>query len=83
MTLHKGVAVDHKRTILIRIKAPHFVAGCVAEEVDLTKPSACDYFKITRECAPILRWTVGKGLLEIEEWCEQKGYTMETYAIFD
>ena len=59
--------------VLIRIEAPHYVAG-IEMEVNGGKT------KITRE-APIVYWMKKNGLSmgDIERYCERKGYSYEKY----
>ena len=66
--------------ILVRIEAPHFVAGCVAVGC-LSLPPFLNYKIIS--AAPILGWTNGRLLQQLVDWCEKKGYTIETYEVGD
>lgn len=56
--------------LLIRIEAPHFVAGIVKE---YGKP--CRY-------APILRWMAGMTNSAITDIAKRKGWKIEFYAFF-
>ena len=47
---------------LIRITAPHFVAGLVIRDAYAT------------EAAPILRWAIGKHEDWLREWFKRKGW---------
>jgi len=60
----------HKKgeAMLIRITAPHFVAGIIKEH---GKP--CHY-------APILKWMAGWTNQAIERYCKWKGYKIEFIA---
>jgi hypothetical protein len=52
---------------LVRVSAPHFVAGLVME-------SATPEDKCVR-AAPILAWAVGKGRSELRRYFAGKGWT--------
>ncbi len=51
--------------MIIRIEAPHFVAGIVKE-----KGKPCRH-------APILRWMAGMRNEAIKDYCKRKGYKYE------
>jgi hypothetical protein len=51
---------------LIRIEAPHFVAGAVIL-----------YGRCVRAAPIIRKATVGKTAQEVVSWAQQKGYTMQ------
>lgn len=46
-----------------RIEAPYFVAG-----------GEFAYDCTIIRAAPILHWTIGKGLVTVADWCLRKGY---------
>jgi hypothetical protein len=48
---------------LLRIEAPHFVAGVVIDQWDMVV-----------RAAPILHWAVGKPGIEIRRYCKRKGW---------
>ncbi len=50
---------------LIRISAPHFVAGAVVRDGRAAR------------CAPILRYMAGWTVAQIEAYCRSKGWTFE------
>jgi hypothetical protein len=49
-------------TILVRVVAPHFVAGLIIEN------DACV------RAAPILAWTLGRGTLYLRSYFRRKGW---------
>ena len=50
---------------LIRITAPHFCAGFVADSV------------VTKECAPIIAYMRGWSGRQVADYCKRKGWTWE------
>lgn len=57
------------KKVLLRVSAPHFVAGavCADERVETT--------------APILKYMKTWTLREVEEYCEKKGWQLEAEEI--
>lgn len=51
---------------LIRVSAPHYVAGMIVDPND----------RILR-AAPILGWSVGKSLFNVSKYLRSKGYQLE------
>lgn len=47
---------------LIRIEAPHFVAGIIVIDGKCVRP------------APILKWTRGKDVETVRAYCERRGW---------
>jgi hypothetical protein len=50
--------------MLLRIEAPHFVAGIVAENY------------VVRQAAPILRYMVGWRTLRVWDYCRKKNWSV-------
>lgn len=50
---------------MIRITAPHFCAGFVADSV------------VTKECAPILSYMRGWTGRQVADYCKRKGWALE------
>lgn len=61
--------------VLIRISAPHFVAGLIVERMQLNQWRAVD-------AAPILYWMVKQSwtLAEVEPYLLRKGWTWEVIS---
>lgn len=55
---------------LLRITAPHFVAGCLIDA--FTDIVAC--------AAPIIRWTVGKKRIEVLELNRKPGWSVDSVS---
>ena len=51
---------------MLRIDAPHFVAGISFNERE-----------IADRAAPILRWMIGKRLAWVQSYCASKGWIVE------
>lgn len=51
--------------VIVRVVAPHFVAGLVLENGRVVK------------AAPILRWAVGRTLPAIEQYCYRRQWILE------
>ena len=62
------------KRILIRIEAPHYVAGAIAELQENSN------YKIIK-AAPIISWMKGDFVNGIVDWCKEKGYKIETYEV--
>jgi hypothetical protein len=58
--------------MLVRITAPHFVAG-----LEYRKSTG-----VVTNAAPILGWTVGKDIEYVKAWCRKKNYTYEIVKPF-
>lgn len=48
--------------MLVRIVAPHFVAGLIMEQ------------DVCVQAAPILAWAIGKGTVELRQYFRRKGW---------
>ena len=54
---------------LIRVQAPHFVAGAVMTEDKIV------------HAAPIIRWMVGKKRDYLRRYCKRKGWEIRAFLI--
>ena len=54
---------------LVRIDAPHFVAGILCDDTE---------WRVCVKAAPIVRWMVGKPLPWIEGYCQEKGWLLDS-----
>ena len=57
--------IDEPQTLWCRIEAPHFTAGLAFRD------------GVAYHGAPILRWTFGKTLSWMQDYCRRKGWRME------
>jgi hypothetical protein len=64
-----------KRTMMLRVVAPHFCAGADFEKVG-------DVWHITK-CAPILWWMRGKPASHIKAWLDEKNYEYQWLEVSD
>ena len=58
----KRMAAERER--LVRVEAPHFVAGMIFDNESKRVTSA----------APILSWAVGRHVTELRTYCGRKGW---------
>ena len=56
---------------LVRVVAPHFVAGIVARD------------GVVIDAAPILSWSIGKTQNYLTKYFNKKGWTYESVCSFD
>lgn len=63
------------RRYMIRIEAPHFVAGVI-----VSGPAGS---RVVVKAAPILRWSMGKPARELARWCERKRHRWMFWEIPD
>jgi hypothetical protein len=55
--------------MLLRITAPHFVAGVVVDG------------RMIVRAAPILQWSVGRSVGFLTVWARGKGYIVESFIL--
>jgi len=55
---------------LFQITAPHFCAGLISNARRVTK------------AAPILRWAVGKPMMQITQYCRSKKWNIVLVEVF-
>lgn len=55
--------------LMIRVEAPHFVAGITLQHGRMSRP-----------CAPILKWAVGKTAEAFWLACQDRGWRTEPIA---
>ena len=60
-----GSGIPARKERMIRIDAPHFVAGVLIEDGKVTK------------AAPILAWMIGKPEGYVEFYCRRKGWLLD------
>jgi hypothetical protein len=58
------------RRVLVRVVAPHFVAGILF-----------DAQGVCREAAPVLHWAIGKTARELRRYFDRKGWLAERLGV--
>lgn len=63
------------RKTLLRVEAPHFVAGCVWVE------GPDGWHVDTKQCAPILMWVSGKNPNFIKTYIRSRGWRYQAMPV--